>query len=173
MNRTLTTLGLTLLIASSATAADYQSCTTIKAAKDRLACFDRFAVAQTSESEVVAAEAKKAAELKAATESEEAQRRAYFVAEVDRFKAALTANFKDPTSAQFRNVVAYGSPKPLRISYLCGQINGKNSYGAYIGFKRFFMIGKEVSQIEDEKNGYVFDKMWPTTCAGEEVYRQE
>lgn len=173
LKRTLTTMGLALLLANAATAADYQTCTTIKLAKDRLACFDRFAVAQTAETEAAAGEAKKAAELEATKESEDAQQRAYVLAEVDRFKAALTASFKDPGSAQFRNVVAYGRAKPLYISYLCGQVNAKNSYGAYIGFKRFFMIGKETSQVEDGKNGYIFDKMWPTTCTGEEVYRQD
>lgn len=38
---------------------------------------------------------------------------------------------RDPSSAQFRNTKRYGS-------YICGEINGKNGFGAYNGFVRFY-----------------------------------
>lgn len=49
-------------------------------------------------------------------------------------KDAAKQNLKDPSSAQFRNVriVSWGSQK-----LVCGEINAKNSYGGYVGFKRF------------------------------------
>lgn len=49
-------------------------------------------------------------------------------------KDAAKANLKDPSSAQFRNVrlVPWGGEKVV-----CGEINAKNSYGGYVGFKRF------------------------------------
>lgn len=41
---------------------------------------------------------------------------------------------KDPGSAQFRNVrVAQFGPGKV----VCGEINGKNSYGGYVGFRSF------------------------------------
>ena len=40
----------------------------------------------------------------------------------------------DPNSAQFRNVK--GDIAPLG-GLVCGEINGKNSMGAYVGFKKF------------------------------------
>lgn len=166
-------LGCALIFSNAALAADYQACTTIKLAKDRLTCFDRFAVAQTAETEAAAAATRQAVELKAQQDADAASEKAVVQAEVDRFKAVLTERFKDPSSAQFKNVVAYGVAKPLRISFMCGQVNAKNSYGAYIGYKRFFMIGTSASEIEDAKNSYVIDQMWPTTCKGTEVYRQE
>jgi len=49
-------------------------------------------------------------------------------------KESLTRSLKDPGSAQFRNVrlVDFDEGKVI-----CGEINAKNSYGGYVGFKRF------------------------------------
>lgn len=41
---------------------------------------------------------------------------------------------KDPVSAQLRNVRLAQHPKGKVV---CGEINGKNSYGGYVGFKVF------------------------------------
>jgi hypothetical protein len=48
----------------------------------------------------------------------------------------LVTDFKDPSSPQFRNVVLRQSKDKVSF-YLCGEVNGKNSYGGYIGFRRF------------------------------------
>lgn len=50
-------------------------------------------------------------------------------------KATLTKNFKDPDSAQYRGlfIAQEGS-----YYWLCGEVNAKNSYGAYVGFRRFY-----------------------------------
>lgn len=161
------------LMPAMAFAADFQSCVSIKIGKDRLACFDKYAIQQTAETEASTAAATKAADLKAQQDAAAIDERKAVLTEVERFKTALTSGFKDPSSAQFKNVVAYGVAKPLHIAFLCGQVNAKNSYGAYIGFKRFFMIGTSVSEVEDSRNGPVINEMWPTTCNGAEVYRQE
>ena len=48
---------------------------------------------------------------------------------------AVVADFKDPNSAQFRDVsAALLSDGSI---YVCGGVNGKNSYGGYVGFKSF------------------------------------
>lgn len=51
---------------------------------------------------------------------------------IDKGRAAAAFQLKDPGSAQFRGdyITATGS--------VCGEINGKNSYGGYAGFKRYW-----------------------------------
>lgn len=49
-------------------------------------------------------------------------------------KQALTSNLRDPDSVKFRNVrlVKYGE------GYIvCGALNAKNGYGAYVGYRAF------------------------------------
>jgi hypothetical protein len=49
-------------------------------------------------------------------------------------KEAVVGGFKDPLSAQFR-----GLRSTLRQGQIvtCGEVNGKNSFGGYVGFKPF------------------------------------
>jgi len=85
---------------------------------------------------------------------------------VRRAKAALTENFKDPRSAQFRSLFISGDKLPA----LCGEVNAKNSYGAYVGFRKFYATGKSsLNAVEPGADGaggdrYVFDSMWPSMC---------
>jgi hypothetical protein len=60
---------------------------------------------------------------------------------------SLKQSLKDPSSAQFRNVrlVTFGSGKVI-----CGEVNAKNSYGGYVGFKRFVA---SPYQSETERTG--------------------
>ena len=61
--------------------------------------------------------------------------------EVAALSRSVTADFKDPDSAKFRNVRGYaiaGAPANLpKVPVLCGEVNAKNSYGAYIGYEPF------------------------------------
>ena len=47
--------------------------------------------------------------------------------------ASASYELMDPSSAQFRNV------KVIKGDFVCGEINAKNSYGAYTGY-RWFMV---------------------------------
>lgn len=60
------------------------------------------------------------------------------------------AALQDPSSAQFRNV----SPRTdaAHNAYTCGEINGKNSSGAYDGFSRF-VVDRKLRTVEIEKAG--------------------
>ena len=49
----------------------------------------------------------------------------------ERAKKAVSANLKDPESAQFRNI------RETTPGFLCGEVNAKNAMGGYVGFKRF------------------------------------
>ena len=59
---------------------------------------------------------------------------------------SAASQLRDPDSAQFRNVYEIQGPSISgsdTITYVCGQINGRNAYGGYAGFTDFmgFKIG--------------------------------
>lgn len=53
---------------------------------------------------------------------------------IEKLKESLVTDFKDPDSVKFRSLklVDYKQSKVL-----CGELNGKNSYGAYVGYRPF------------------------------------
>jgi len=64
-------------------------------------------------------------------------------------KKNVADSLKDPSSAQFRNVrlVPYKDG-----SVICGEVNAKNSYGGYVGFKDFVASTTSATlQYEDAK----------------------
>ncbi|WP_410480685.1 hypothetical protein ACJ70E_15830 [Pseudomonas plecoglossicida] len=62
---------------------------------------------------------------------------------------------KDPGSAEFRNQRG-----------LCGEVNSKNSFGGYGGFKRFIAASKEMVVFENDgrMNPGDFEKAWSMHC---------
>ena len=60
-------------------------------------------------------------------------------------------SLKDPESAQFRDVKIqnYGD-----LKIICGEINAKNSYGGYVGFKRFMGSPTGGVSMEDLSGKY-------------------
>lgn len=58
--------------------------------------------------------------------------------EIEAIRESLQTQLKDADSAKFRDAVANNSVKEVRD--ICGDINAKNSYGAYGGFVRFYSI---------------------------------
>ena len=53
------------------------------------------------------------------------------MSKIRKAKASVAYDLLDPESAQFRNV------ETSDYGYVCGEVNAKNSYGAYTGFKWF------------------------------------
>lgn len=53
---------------------------------------------------------------------------------------AMRSKLRDPGSAQFRNVERCGAGEIVH-----GEVNGKNSYGAYTGFTKFYSDGVSAS----------------------------
>ena len=51
--------------------------------------------------------------------------------EMEGCKRAVAGQLIDPDSAKFRN------NKKMPLGGCCGEINGKNRFGAYVGFKKF------------------------------------
>lgn len=67
----------------------------------------------------------------------------------------VKANLRDPESAQFRN--QRGG---------CGEVNAKNSFGGYPGYRRFIAASKELVFIEGENglSGAEFQTVWDRVC---------
>ena len=55
---------------------------------------------------------------------------------------AVRNSLKDPDSAQFKGVYANYTDEFDVVA--CGQVNSKNTFGGYTGFKRFVSSGKSV-----------------------------
>ena len=66
-------------------------------------------------------------------------------------KSAVSNQLKDPSSAQFRNLVEV-SP-----GVVCGEVNAKNSFGGYAGFKRFHwtISTKEYAEIINNNDEFI------------------
>ena len=53
---------------------------------------------------------------------------------IQQLKSSLEQRFKDPGSVQYRNL----SVRQIgQLPVLCGEVNAKNSFGGYIGYKPF------------------------------------
>lgn len=61
---------------------------------------------------------------------------------LDYGKDEVAQSLKDPTSAMFRNVYFKKDEKQLKSGtsgYVCGELNAKNSFGAYVGYGPFYI----------------------------------
>lgn len=68
---------------------------------------------------------------------------------------AIKSNLKDPDSA----TINFYKGKP------CGQVNAKNSFGAYTGFKRIVIL-KDINIEGQGMGNQQFEKMWKKYCDG-------
>lgn len=67
---------------------------------------------------------------------------------------------KDPDSAEFRGFFP-GQSNGNAIG--CGEVNSKNTFGGYTGFKRYVSGGGDVVGLEGETPG--FQEAWDAFCA--------
>jgi hypothetical protein len=137
----------------------------------RSACFEKVA------RDAVAALERRPAAPSAATPAAEtpeppastAPKEGKYAAFVGKAKANVSRAFKDPSSVQFRNLFVSTSGSQA----LCGELNAKNSYGAYVGFRRFFATEEPALQdVEDPRAPSVMATMWGMMC-GSEIERVE
>ncbi|MEQ1067090.1 hypothetical protein ABLB96_07100 [Acinetobacter sp. XH1741] len=73
-------------------------------------------------------------------------------AELKKVEDAVRYYLKDGDSAKFRNVIKN-----------CGEVNAKNSWGAYSGFSRF-IVKSEKQVIFDGPDNYYFDSLVKLYC---------
>ena len=69
-------------------------------------------------------------------------------------------DLKDPDSAKFRNLFKYTNARGFTV--VCGEINSKNSYGAYAGFERF--AATDAGAMYARPNDVAANVLMDTTC---------
>jgi len=82
---------------------------------------------------------------------------------VSKAKSNITQGFKDPQSAQFKGLFVGKNGAMLT---LCGEVNAKNSYGAYVGFQKFFATSEPMLQqiAGGVADTHVYDGMASRMC---------
>jgi hypothetical protein len=75
---------------------------------------------------------------------------------------------KDPESAQFRAITIEDSPtySPDYPGIACGQVNARNSFGGYTGYKYFIVMGG-LPMIEDGGNAFL--RLWDKHCVKHQI----
>lgn len=72
-------------------------------------------------------------------------------------KVSIVRQMKDPSSVQFRSLSV------TRDTFLCGELNAKNSYGGYVGFKKFITDGgPDLNSFDD--GSLAFHRYWLSSC---------
>lgn len=78
---------------------------------------------------------------------------------IERGEDLVRQMMKDPDSAKFQNVFFAQSEIPVT----CGEVNSKNSFGAYIGYQRFLSAGRaELTFVESQVDD--FGSVWRQFC---------
>lgn len=78
-------------------------------------------------------------------------------------KAAVEAQLRDPGSVQYRNLqVAQHADGPM----LCGELNAKNGYGGYTGYRQFISSTGSMVYLGDQ-----IEALWPEYCANAKATR--
>jgi hypothetical protein len=103
----------------------------------------------------------------------------FTAAEIPQVKQNLERDLFDPSSAQYRNVQVVpfgprvplppGVPQPRSVIY-CGEINAKNRFGAYVGFRHFSAVPEPMgpddhADIDDPSMQY-HAIGWEVFCKG-------
>ncbi len=82
-------------------------------------------------------------------------------------KQRVAYGLKDPASAQFRAIRAITELRQdgTSTSYVCGEVNGRNSFGGYVGFRTFkgnFENGSfRLHGIGDNDNNWIYNAVCP------------
>jgi hypothetical protein len=79
---------------------------------------------------------------------------------IEATKQAVADTLKDPSSAQFKNVIVFDGGKQRAV---CGEVNGKNSYGGYVGFKKFYKYETSENAVIKKGDG-IMDKLVDLIC---------
>ena len=77
----------------------------------------------------------------------------------------VRASLKDGDSAKFRNQ-----------SEMCGEVNAKNSFGAYTGFTKYIIANDKIyfeEQYKDELGQVAFNDMWSSVCNSKNIIANE
>lgn len=79
---------------------------------------------------------------------------------------AVRAKLKDGDSAKFRGVFFHRSRNGIGIPAACGEVNSKNSFGAYGGFQQFISAGSaDTTYLREQMSENDWAKLWIEICA--------
>lgn len=85
-------------------------------------------------------------------------------------KDAVSRDMLDPEAARFRDLRIYKKPPtdedPDGMSLVCGEVNGKNAYGAYTGYSRFFWYegGSVMRKTDFTAAPEEYDRLFELLC---------
>lgn len=82
---------------------------------------------------------------------------------VAKAKKSISRDLKDPDAAKFRDIGIYKSTTGKGGVSVCGEINAKNSYGAYVGFRKF-LVSDDIAIIDGAEGGLSYDSLGPALC---------
>lgn len=88
--------------------------------------------------------------------------------DIEHAQNVIKEKLKDPESARFRRV--YGAQGEVEKIAICGEVNAKNSYGGYTGYKPFMVFedGDRGFVWDSNEDGFSFDNMMiEETCPTE------
>lgn len=78
-------------------------------------------------------------------------------------ESVVKEQLKDPNSAQFKNV-----------KDKCGEVNAKNTYGGYTGFKRFIVVSDSaLIESDQEEEILPFSLNWQAHCSPNKSTNEE
>ena len=78
---------------------------------------------------------------------------------ISRANSTLVQDFKDPDSVKFRNIFL----SQIDVPIVCGEVNAKNSYGGYTGFKKYYATDTKNFGKVDDGSGK-FTEIWERYC---------
>ncbi|WP_272962245.1 hypothetical protein [Alcanivorax jadensis] len=68
---------------------------------------------------------------------------------------AAKNGLKDPDSAKFRNLYEVAGMKDDSGNHaVCGEVNAKNSYGGYVGYRRFMQLAGGKVVVESTRDSF-------------------
>lgn len=76
---------------------------------------------------------------------------------------SIAAKMMDPSSVQFKDVAHYKVGEK-KLDAVCGIYNAKNTYGGYVGFRKFMVISDVTMLRKEGVTAKYFDDMWDATC---------
>jgi len=88
-------------------------------------------------------------------------------------RQSAAMSLRDPDSAKFRNVRRYNMVRDsttVEIPVYCGEINGKNAFGAYAGFQKFAVLA-ETAKKGDSAD--IWDESQPGSAMGYLLHCQD
>lgn len=87
---------------------------------------------------------------------------------IEAAKAYFKQNLKDPFSVRFKDILVFTkAPNGKPVHGVCGQLNAKNSYGAYVGFRPFYYLVETGSGgIQGGRDGDLFKMFFKMVCDG-------